>query len=237
MARAPSVLIVDDDPHIREVVRFALRREGFETLEASDGTEALRVFDAHGPTLIVLDILMPEMDGTEVARELRSRSSVPIVFLSSKDDEIDRIVGLELGGDDYVTKPFSPRELVARVRAVLRRLDPDRRDPPQSGSRETKGKLKHGKLVLDLDRFQTTWENHQIALTATEFGLLQALMTFPGKVYTREDLMRHAYPDGNIVSDRTIDSHVRRIRKKFADVGGEPIETALGLGYKLGECR
>jgi two-component system OmpR family response regulator len=231
--RSSPILIVDDDPKIREVVRYALGKEGFETVEAGNGAEALEVFRLERPGLIILDILMPEMDGTEVCRALRAKSRVPIIFLSSKDDEIDRILGLELGGDDYVTKPFSPRELVARVRAVLRRLDSEAKPETPDAAPKV---LRRGKLTLDLDRFQVRWDDREIVLTVTEFGLLRSLLEYPGKVYTREQLMERAYAYDNIVSGRTIDSHIRRVRGKLAAAGGDPIETVHGLGYKIGSC-
>jgi two-component system OmpR family response regulator len=229
---APPILVVDDDPHIREVVRFALAREGFTVAEAADGAEALRAFDALHPRLVVLDVLMPELDGTEVCRSLRRRSAVPIVFLTSKDDEVDRVVGLELGGDDYVTKPFSPRELVARVKAVLRRAEGAKAPPEATGERL----LRHGRLQLDLDRFHALWDGREVVLTVTEFGLLRTLLAFPGKVYTRDELMERAYAEETVVSGRTIDSHVRRLRAKFAALGAEPVETVHGLGYRVGAC-
>ena len=229
---SPLVLIVDDDSHIRDVVRFALDKEGYRTADAGDGAEALARFDELQPALIVLDILMPEMDGTEVCRAVRARSNVPIIFLSSKDDEIDRILGLELGGDDYMTKPFSPRELVARVRAVLRRQGP----PSEEAQNEGPRRLGHGKLGLDLDRYVALWDAIEIPLTATEFGLLRTLMQYPGKVYSRDELMNGAYSYANVVTGRTIDSHIRRIRKKLQLAGADPIETVHGLGYKLGPC-
>ena len=233
MTSQGSILVVDDDPQIREVVRFAVGREGFRVSEAGNGRDAIAAFEREPADLIILDILMPEMDGTEVCRAIRRRSSVPIIFLSSKDDEVDRILGLELGGDDYVTKPFSPRELVARVRAVLRRGAAAREgESPHEGA----GRIVHGRLVLDLDRYVAAWDGVEVVLTATEFGLLRTLAGFPGKVYTREELMGRAYAYDNVVSGRTIDSHIRRVRQKFAGVGGEPIETVHGLGYKVGPC-
>lgn len=230
-----KILVVDDDAHIREVVGFALRQAGFETVEARDGREALEVFQRERPALIVLDILMPELDGTEVCRELRKTESVPIVFLSSRDDEIDRILGLELGGDDYVSKPFSPRELVARVRAVLRRhaLAVPATEPPGA----SRNLLEHGRLRLDLDRFEASWDGQLVVLTVTEFGILRTLMGYPGKVYSRDELSGGAYDFENLVTERTIDSHVRRVRQKLRAVGGQAIETVHGLGYKLAECR
>jgi two-component system OmpR family response regulator len=233
MVHQGSILVVDDDPQIREVVRFAIGREGFRVSEAGNGRDAIAMFEREPVDLIVLDILMPEMDGTEVCRAIRRASSVPIIFLSSKDDEIDRILGLELGGDDYVTKPFSPRELVARVRAVLRRRMPP--DVPR-GTSEAARRIAHGRLSLDLDRYEAAWDGKKIVLTATEFGLLRTLVGFPGKVYTRDELMDGGYAEDNVVSGRTIDSHIRRLRQKFAAEGGEPIETVHGLGYKVGPC-
>lgn len=224
------VLIVDDDPGIREVVRIALRREGFETDEAADGAEAVRRVEASPPDAVVLDILMPEMDGIEACRAIRARSSVPILFLSSKDDEIDRILGLEMGGDDYVTKPFSPRELVARIRAVLRRTTRESPDP------ERPREIRRGRLRLDLEAYRAYWDDGEVVLTVTEFGLLETLLRHPGRVYSRAELMDGGYSDDRTVADRTIDSHIRRIRKKFADVGAEPIETSPGRGYKASAC-
>lgn len=234
MSDPKTVLVVDDDAHIREVVRFALDKAGFRVVEAADGLAALDAFAAHRPDLVVLDILMPEMDGTEVCRALRRDSAVPIVFLSSKDDEIDRIVGLELGGDDYLTKPFSPRELVARVRAVLRRTMPP--PAPASGELQAVNSLGHGHLRMDLDRYRAFWADTEVVLTATEFGILQTLLRFPGKVYSRNELMDGAYREQTVVSERTIDSHVRRVRRKFNTAGGDPIETVHGIGYRLTAC-
>lgn len=234
VSKSAVILVVDDDPRIREVVRFALRKEGLEAVEAANGVEAIAAFERIQPDAVILDILMPEMDGTEVCRALRSRSAVPILFLSSKDDEIDRILGLELGGDDYVTKPFSPRELVARVKAVLRR-GPALETSESGGSTAMPRRLRHGRLELDLDRCVAIWDGREVVLTATELGLLETLLGYPGKIYSREELME-GYADGTFVSGRTIDSHIRRLRRKLALVGASPIETAHGIGYKVGEC-
>jgi two-component system OmpR family response regulator len=222
------ILIVDDDPHIREVLRFALAKEGFTVAEAENGAQALERFVQTPPDLVVLDILMPEMNGTEVCRHLRQRHTTPIVFLTSRDDEVDRILGLELGGDDYIAKPFSVRELVARVRAILRRgqTAPAGSDQP----------LVYGHLRLDSEQFKGWWDDRELVLTVTEFGILRTLLRRPGKVYTRNELMSAAYDFHNVVSDRTIDSHVRRLRAKLAAAGGDPIETVHGVGYKLGVC-
>jgi len=224
-----NILVVDDDPHIREVVEFALKKAGYGVVVATDGGSALETFAERRPDLVVLDILMPEMDGTEVCRKIRAESETPIIFLTSVDEEVDRIVGLEMGADDYVTKPFSPRELVARVKAVLRR---GRR--PATEKKDV-AVICHGPLRIDRDRFKAFWDEVEVPLTVTEFRVLQALLSFPGKVYSRDELMDRAYPDGSIVSDRTIDSHVKRIRKKFETAGGAPIETVHGLGYRVAE--
>ena len=230
-----KVLVVDDDPGIRDVVCFALQKAGYATTTAADGEQALKRFAADPPALVVLDILMPELDGVEVCRRLRSDArgkATPIVFLSSKDDEVDRIVGLEVGGDDYVAKPFSPRELVARVRAILRRTAAFH--AAAGGAREER--LTHGRLSLDPQRYVAFWDGQPLALTLTEFGILRTLLRRPGHVCTRDALMNEAYELHKIVSDRTIDSHVRRVRAKFAALGADPVETVHGVGYKLGPC-
>lgn len=225
------ILIVDDDAHIRDVLRYALNKEGFDIVEAENGQQALQIFENDPPDLVVLDIMMPELDGISACRELRKTSQVPIIFLSSKDDEIDRILGLELGGDDYISKPFSPRELVARVRAVLRRVGETPLDPPQSDL-----PLQHGRLKIDQHQFKVFWQDEEIVFTVTEFGLLRVLIQQPGRVFSREALMESAYAFNNVVSDRTIDSHMRRVRAKLDTVGANPIETVHGVGYKLGDC-
>ncbi len=234
MLTSPSILVVDDDPHLREVVRFALTREGFGVTEAKNGAEALQLWQSSAFALIVLDIMMPELDGVEVCRRIRQRSAVPIVFLSSRDEELDRVLGLELGGDDYITKPFSARELVARIKAVLRRgSDRDASTAPSSSPVAIR---RHGKLQIDSDRFEVHWSGAPIVLTVTEFGLLAALASYPGKVFSREELMVKAYDEKTVVSDRTIDSHVRRLRSKLAAAGANPIDTVHGVGYRLGSC-
>lgn len=223
------ILVVDDDPHIREVVRFALERAGFGVAEAADGKAALDAFAARSADLVVLDILMPEMDGLEVCRELRRESDVPILFLSSRDEEVDRVLGLELGADDYVVKPFSPRELVARVKGILRRTEAPRRDAGESKI------VERGALRLDTERRRCTWDGREVALTVTEFDLLHSLAGVAGKVYTRDELVDRAYGAGHHITDRTVDSHIRRIRRKLKEQGGEPVETVYGLGYRLRE--
>jgi two-component system OmpR family response regulator len=222
-----NVLVVDDDSHIREVIRFALEKAGYHVEEAADGAAALNSFGARPFDVVVLDIVMPEPDGIEVCRRLRESSEVPILFLSSRDEELDRVLGLEIGADDYVTKPFSPRELVARVKALLRRARPRPALPPE--------RLTRGALSMDLARHQCFWGTTEVILTVTEFALLQTLLRTPGRVYNRNELVDRAYGHGHVITDRTVDSHIRRIRKKLKTLGADPIETVYGVGYKLKE--
>jgi two-component system OmpR family response regulator len=229
---AHRILIVDDEGHIREVIRVALKKAGMDVIEARDGKEALARFAAGRPDLIVLDIGMPEFDGLDVCREIRKTSDVPILFLSARDEEIDRILGLEIGGDDYVTKPFSPRELVARVNVILRRLSP-RNGEAKAGP----GALSQGGLLIDPEQHVATFAGTPLKLTAIEFGILRAFLTRPTSVFNREQLMRAAYQLNIQVSDRTIDSHIRNIRAKLAALNCENvIETIHGVGFKLGRC-
>ncbi len=188
-------------------------------------TRRSRCSTPRAPDLVVLDVVMPELDGIEVCRRIRQRSKVPILFLSSRGEEVDRVLGLELGGDDYVTKPFSPRELVSRVKAVLRRST----DDPAT----TEGALQLGDVRLDPNQVRVFAGSTELELTATEFRLLQVLMTKPGRVYTREELMERGYEGAHFVSGRTLDSHIRRIRKKFKDAGRDPIETVHGMGFRM----
>jgi len=220
------ILVVDDEPHIRDVICFALERAGMKTQTARNGTEALMSFRRSPADLVVLDIGMPELDGLEVCRQLRRISSVPILFLSARSDEIDRVLGLELGGDDYVTKPFSPRELVARVNVILRRAG--------AGSTGGAPVLAHGNVQIDRERHLVTHGGERIALTGLEFSILAVLMERPERVMGREQLMQAAYGPGMHVSDRTIDSHIRNLRAKFAAAGCPAIvETVHGVGFRL----
>lgn len=224
----PTILVVDDDPHLREVVRYALARQGFLVVEAQNGVEALKRVAEQKPDLVVLDVVMPELDGIETCRRLRQSSRVPVVFLSSRDEELDRVLGLELGGDDYLTKPFSTRELVARVKAVLRRTEA----PPAETAGEAP--MVVGPIRLDPVEHRLHVGEHEVLLTVTEFAILRALMRRPGKVYTREELTELAYGENYHLAERTLDSHIRRIRAKFREHQLDPVETVHGLGYRLG---
>ncbi len=222
-----KILLVDDDPRLRDLVRLALERGGASVLTAADGAAALRHAAREAPDLIVLDVGLPEMDGFEVCRKIRARSDVPILFLTARDDEIDRIVGLEMGADDYVTKPFSPRELVARVRAILKRT---------AGARKA-DLLRHGRVTLDATARICRVEQVEVALTATEFQLLETMMEAPGRLVSRAEAATALWGAGSLHSDRTLDSHLRNLRRKLSEAGcPEAIETVHGQGMRLGAC-
>jgi two-component system, OmpR family, response regulator len=222
-----KILVVDDDPHLRSLVGLALERAGFAVVTASDGQAALTQASREAPDLIVLDQGLPELDGLEVCRRIRARSEVPILFLTARDDEMDRILGLELGADDYVTKPFSPRELVARIRAILKR----------SKGTGDRGGLRHAQLELDPARHACRVAGREVALTGTEMAILTALIGASGKVTPRTRLVDMVWGVGSPVADRTLDSHLRNLRQKLADAGcPEAIETLHGLGLRMGAC-
>ncbi|WP_374658479.1 response regulator [Phenylobacterium sp.] len=225
-----KILIADDDPHIRQLLAFALEKAGFETAQAEDGEAALAQVAAARPDLLVLDINMPRMSGLDVCRQVRAASDLPILFLSSRDEEIDRVLGIELGADDYVVKPFSPREVTARVTAILRRARPAPAPTPP-------GQAAHGRLSLDVEAWQAAWDGAPLALTVTEFGILRTLAAAPNRVFSRDAIIDHLRGPGFAVTDRTVDSHVRNLRGKFAGVGAhDVIETRAGIGYRLGPC-
>ena len=225
-----TVLVVDDDPHIRDLLTFALQKAGLATREAADGEAALAAIAERAPDLVVLDINMPRMDGLETCRRIRAQGQLPILFLSSRDDEIDRILGMELGADDYVVKPFSPREVVARVAAILRRVA---RTPPPLPADQ----FACGRLSLDPDGWRARWQDIEVPLTVTEFSIVRVLADAPRRVFTRDAIIDRVHGPGFAMTDRTIDSHVRNLRAKFASVGGaDVIETRPGVGYQLGPC-
>ncbi|MBI1197148.1 MAG: response regulator [Phenylobacterium sp.] len=231
MAAMAQVLVVDDDPHIRQLLVFALEKAGLSAREADDGEAALAAVADAAPDLVILDINMPKLDGLEVCRRLRAQGDLPILFLSSRDDEIDRVLGIELGGDDYVVKPFSPREVTARVQAILRRARVPAARP------EAPAVLAHGRLTLDPESWTARFGKAEVQLTVTEFGILRILMGAPARVFTRDAIIDRLHGPGFAITDRTIDSHVRNLRGKFAAVGGhDVVETRAGVGYRLGPC-
>jgi two-component system OmpR family response regulator len=226
--------LVDDDGHIREVMRFALEKAGHQVVEAADGAAAWALYRQQRFDLCVLDIVMPEMDGLELCRNIRAQSTLPIIFVSSRDEELDRILGLELGGDDYLTKPFSPRELSARVSAVLRRGRVAAEQLAQGSPPASDQALCHGTIVLDPVRHVCRVDGRELLLTVSEFELFRALLEAPGRVLTRAQWVEQAYGVGHYISDRTVDSHVRRLRQKLA-TRADVIETVYGVGYRLRE--
>ncbi len=224
-----QILVTDDDAQIRDVVRIALGQAGFTVIEAADGQQALEMAQSMSPDLIVLDIGMPEMDGLAVCRELRKSSDVPVVFLTAHGDEIDRVVGLELGADDYVSKPFSPRELVARVRAILKRAAP---------AQAAQVVMRRGVLSIDPDRHLCHVQDAAVTLTAREMELVVHLMRRPDNVMSRPQLVDAIYGTNVHVSDRTMDSHLRNLRSKLGAAGcTDAIETVHGVGIRMGACR
>jgi two-component system response regulator ChvI len=228
-----TVAIVEDEQNIRENTAFALEREGYEVAIYPDGLSAWEAFQRSLPDLLVLDIIMPRMDGLELCRRVRGMSeTIPIIFLTSRDEEIDRVLGLELGADDYLCKPFSMRELIARIRVLFRRVALNR--TPDIDERHVH---RVGKLSLDLQRYTARWDDRLVPLTVTEFMILRALARRPGYVKTRQQLMEEGYPHDTFVSDRTIDSHIKRLRKKFVSIDDsfDDIETVYGLGYRYRE--
>jgi two-component system OmpR family response regulator len=227
-----KVLIGDDDPHIREVISFALKKSHYDTIEAENGLQILELFHQYTIDAIILDISMPEMEGTDVCKEIRKTSNVPILFVSAKDSEFDRVLCLELGGDDYIQKPFSLRELVARLRAVLRRSHPNH----MMQSENEYEMMAHGCLSMDIEKRIVRWNQQILLFTSTEFEILRTMLQHPGRVYNRDSLMDGAYANNISVSDRTIDSHLRRIRAKFKNQQAYPIETVHGVGYKINDC-
>ena len=227
---ATSLLLVDDDLALSGVLASALAEEGFEVTCARDGRAGLQAFDAGRFDLVVLDVLMPELDGLEVCRRLRQRSRVPVIFLTSRADEVDRITGLETGADDYLAKPFSTRELVARIRAVLRRAQP--MAPAAAPLGEV---VEAGPLAIDTGRVEVRWRGLPVALTRSEFLVLLALARHPGFVLGRERLIDLARGDEVVITERTIDTFIKRIRAKLraVDPAFDAIETVVGVGYRL----
>jgi two-component system response regulator ChvI len=234
--RAVQIALVDDDRNILTTVSIALQSEGFATRLYSDGETALKALLDNPPDLAVFDIKMPKMDGMELLRRLREHSPLPVIFLTSKDDESDEEAGLELGADDYIAKPFSLRLLIARIRAILRRAEPVGGGTGASDSAEpAQASLTRGRLFMDPARHHVTWGGQPVSLTVTEFLILEALAVRPGVIKSRNQLMDAAYPDDVFVDDRTVDSHIKRMRRKFRMVDPEfaAIDTLYGAGYSF----
>ncbi len=231
-----TIALVDDDRNILTSVSIALESEGYRVETYTDGTSALEGLAARPPNLAIFDIKMPRMDGMELLRRLRQKSDLPVIFLTSKDDEIDELFGLKMGADDFIRKPFSQRLLVERVKAVLRRAGAREASAKPNGSQAKS--LERGQLVMDQERHTCTWKAEPVTLTVTEFLILHALAQRPGVVKSRDSLMDAAYDEQVYVDDRTIDSHIKRLRKKFkaVDDSFDMIETLYGVGYRFREA-
>lgn len=233
----PTIALVDDDRNILTSVSIALESEGYRVETYTDGASALDGLDARRPDLAIFDIKMPRMDGMELLRRLRQKSDLPVIFLTSKDDEIDELFGLKMGADDFIRKPFSQRLLVERVKAVLRRAAAAPEGAAKTANGAEAKNLERGHLVMDQERHTCTWKANPVTLTVTEFLILYALAQRPGVVKSRDALMDAAYDDQVYVDDRTIDSHIKRLRKKFKieDNDFDMIETLYGVGYRFRE--
>lgn len=230
-----TIALVDDDRNILTSVSIALQAEGFATRVYSDGDAALKAFSDNPADLGVFDIKMPRMDGMELLRRLREFSSMPVIFLTSKDDELDEALGLAMGADDYISKPFSQRLLIARIRAILRRQDLTKTAATANDEKAEPELLVRGRLAMDPARHKVKWDGRDVVLTVTEFLILEALAQRPGVVKNRNQLLDVAYQEDVYVDDRTIDSHIKRIRRKFraADPEFDAIETLYGVGYRF----
>jgi len=229
--RNRKILIIEDDKKISDLVKLYLENEGFQTSTAYDGESGLDLFKSESPDFIVLDLMLPEIDGIEVAKRIRAESKVPILMLTAKSEEIDKILGLEIGADDYVTKPFSPKVLVARIKAILRRVY-------QEGERDSSQIIRIKNLEIDRKKYQVKKGDEVIHLSALEFRLLSVMASLPGQVFSRNQLMSKIYDNENeIVFDRTIDVHIKNIRKKLDDNPRDPtyIESVFGVGYRFRE--
>jgi len=232
---AALITLVDDDQNILASVKMALESEGFDVRTFTDGASALEGMSGNPGDLAVLDIKMPRMDGMELLRRLREKQSLPVIFLTSKDDEIDEMLGLKMGADDYIKKPFSQRLLIERIKTILRRMDAIKK--VESEDEDEGGVVVRGRLKIDSVRHICDWDGKDVKLTVTEFLILQALVQHPGHVKSRDQLMDVAYNDDIYVDDRTIDSHIKRLRKKFRKVDDkfDGIETLYGVGYRYSE--
>jgi len=230
MMDGKTILVIEDDPNTSALVALYLKREGFRPLTAGDGETGLSLFERHSPDLVVLDLMLPKIDGWEVFRRLREKTEVPVIMLTARGEEIDRVSGLTIGADDYVVKPFSPRELVARVKAVLRR----------ESKREKKGKnlLSHARVLLDLDRRRLFVAGSAVDLTPHEYALLEALLSDQGRIFTRDELLNRLYPRGDaLVIERVVDVHIGKLRQKIENDPSRPcyILTVRGIGYRFAD--
>ncbi|MCR8643171.1 response regulator transcription factor [Paenibacillus sp. N1-5-1-14] len=224
------IAVVDDDNHIREIVEAYLHKEGYETVGMDNAEAALELWKTTPPDMWILDIMLPGMSGYELCRHIRQEAEVPIIMISARDEEVDKILGLELGSDDYLTKPFSPRELVARVKRLMHRFELMNQYKEQSPAAESKKTTQIGALKLDLEERRVFWDEQEIEMTFKEFSLLQSLTDRPNRAFSRDELLNLVWGNDYFGSDRAIDDLVKRLRKKLPDM---PIETVWGYGYRL----
>lgn len=230
VTESKTILVVEDDENTASLIALYLKREGFMPVTAGDGEAGLALARTHRPDLVILDLMIPKVDGWEVCRRLRQTSEVPVIMLTARGEEIDRVAGLTLGADDYVVKPFSPRELVARVKAVLRRMSP--------AAPEKQRILIHGTVIMDLEKRRLTVNDQPVSVTPHEYALLAALMSAPGRTFTRDELLDRLYPSGDaMVIDRVVDVHIGKLRQKIEPVPATPeyILTVRGIGYRFAD--
>jgi len=223
------ILIVDDEQHIVDVVVYVLEENSFDVITANDGEKGLGLFEKGRPDLVILDLTLPGISGLDLFKKMRAmRPEIPVIMLTSRSEEIDRVLGLEMGADDYITKPFSTRELAARVKTVLRRAD-------GASPLEERKVIVHGPIEVDREAFSVKYFGQPLKLTRSEFKLTECLVRYPARVFTRDSLIDHIYDSEHVVTDRSIDAYIKRLRKKFSEIraGIDPIETVHGLGYKL----
>lgn len=224
-----KVLVADDDPNVREIIRLYFENQNFEMIEAQNGQEAVDMVDRNCPDIIILDVMMPIMDGFEACRQILKKCDTPIIMLTAKGEEFDRVLGLELGADDYMTKPFSPRELTARIKAIFRRMQPKREEQGEESLKE----LHYNELRIVIDRREVTVNGEKISFRPKEFDLLVFLARSTGNVFTREQLLEHVWGYDYFGDIRTVDVHVKKIRLKLSVLQDEYIKTIWGIGYKF----
>lgn len=224
-----KVLVADDDPNVREIIRLYFSKQQIDLVVASDGQQAIEMMEKEMPDMVILDVMMPQMDGFEACREIRKKWDTPIIMLTAKDEEFDRVLGLELGADDYVTKPFSPRELVARIRAVLRRMQ-----PKDKAVEDAPAILVFDQLTIDIDKREVVVAGEKISFRPKEFDLLVQLAKSPGSVFSREQLLEQVWGFDYFGDVRTIDVHIKKIRQRLDKLPYECIHTVWGIGYKFG---
>ena len=232
MSDRQTIMIVDDDPNIAQLIRLLLEKEGYAVTTCDRGDQALKAFNAAPPDLLLLDIMLPGMDGWEVCRSVRQQSAIPIIMLSAKDETFDKVLGLELGADDYITKPFDNKELVARVKAVLRRTSPQRPDDAK-GDREAVQVVRYPDLIINLTNYSVTYFGESVDLPPKELELLYFLASSPNQVFTREQLLDHIWGYSYSGDTRTVDVHIKRLREKFKDHPDWELSTVWGVGYKF----